>query len=515
MFQNDLIDLAIGLVFVWLVLSLVISVLNEALVLGFRIRAKHLWLGVGRLVDPVRGQFGRRFWDTVLFLPLANVLRGRWQKVTDIRPSARASSADSNTAKLPESGVAAVDGSFLQKRVQEIYDGLAPMVSDVAKVGRRSKLTKIAADTFAEAIATIAKKVRSQDLIDAAERQKWPDERLARLRAAIPADPAAAVSLDDLLAWALGDDVTEAAKRELFGRKTAMSSADLILAARRANWPADRIDRLRAALPRDPSVEVDVKDLLAWPLGDGVTETDKRTLYLCARGPVTADDIAGFFEANPGLAQAIRNATSGLTGNVMGGVDAAKEVVANWFDREMEQLSALYRRNGRFLLAILAVPVVLFFQANTIGIISDLRSDVALRTAIANQAVATAGAGSLQDVVKAKCGQTGEASGELDSARVVQLAEERLDCAKSIVQDTQKTMLIVPDLDRIRTMDASDGGLSMWDWWEYEIRDWGWIGRLITLVALMFGAQFWFDILRRLVGIKTTLTKGGGGSAAG
>lgn len=452
MFQNDLIDLAIGLVFVWFVLSLVISVLNEALVLAFRIRAKHLWLGVGRLVDPVRGQFGRRFWDTVLFLPLANVLRGRWQKVTDIRPSARASSADSNTAKLPESGVVAVDGSSIQKRVQEIYDGLAPMVSDVAKVGRRSKLTKIAADTFAEAVATIANKVHSQDLIDAAERQKWPKERLARLRAAIPADPAAAVSLDDLLAWALGD---------------------------------------------------------------GVTETDKRTLYLSARGQVTADDIAGFFEANPGLAQAIRNATSGLTGNVLGGIDAAKEVVANWFDREMEQLSALYRRNGRFLLAILAVPVVLLFQANTIGIISDLRSDVALRTAIANQAVATADAGSLQDVVKAKCGETGEASGELDSAQAVQLAKERLDCAKSIVQDTQRTMLIVPDLDRIRAMDSNDGGLSMWDWWEYEIRDWGWIGRLITLVALMFGAQFWFDILRRLVGIKTTLTKGGGGSAAG
>lgn len=346
----------------------------------------------------------------------------------------------------------AVDGSSIQKRVQEIYDGLAPMVSDVAKVGRRSKLTKIAADTFAEAVATIAKKVQSQDLIDAAERQKWPKERLARLRAAIPADPAAAVSLDDLLAWALGD---------------------------------------------------------------GVTETDKRTLYLSARGQVTADDIAGFFEANPGLAQAIRNATSGLTGNVLAGIDAAKEVVANWFDRKMEQLSALYRRNGRFLLAILAVPVVLLFQANTIGIISDLRSDVALRTAIANQAVATADAGSLQDVVKAKCGETGEASGELDSAQAVQLAKERLDCAKSIVQDTQRTMLIVPDLDRIRAMDSNDGGLSMWDWWEYEIRDWGWIGRLITLVALMFGAQFWFDILRRLVGIKATLTKGGGGSAAG
>ena len=55
MFQNDLLDLAIGLVFVWFILSLVISVVNEGFVFVFRIRAKHLWLGIGRLVSPRDG----------------------------------------------------------------------------------------------------------------------------------------------------------------------------------------------------------------------------------------------------------------------------------------------------------------------------------------------------------------------------------------------------------------------------------------------------------------------------
>ena len=45
MIQSEIIDLAIGLVFVWFVLSLLISVINEAFALVFRIRAKHLWLG--------------------------------------------------------------------------------------------------------------------------------------------------------------------------------------------------------------------------------------------------------------------------------------------------------------------------------------------------------------------------------------------------------------------------------------------------------------------------------------
>ncbi len=43
--------------------------------------------------------------------------------------------------------------------------------------------------------------------------------------------------------------------------------------------------------------------------------------------------------------------------------------------------------------------------------------------------------------------------------------------------------------------------------------DWGWLGRALTVVALLFGAQFWYDLLRRLVGIRTLLTTGG--SAAG
>ncbi len=45
MFQNDLLDLAIGLVFVWFILSLVISAVNEGVVLVFRVRAKHLGSG--------------------------------------------------------------------------------------------------------------------------------------------------------------------------------------------------------------------------------------------------------------------------------------------------------------------------------------------------------------------------------------------------------------------------------------------------------------------------------------
>jgi len=57
-------------------------------------------------------------------------------------------------------------------------------------------------------------------------------------------------------------------------------------------------------------------------------------------------------------------------------------------------------------------------------------------------------------------------------------------------------------------------GFSLADLWHYEFDNWGLLGRLTTILALMFGAQFWFDVLRQLVGIRRTIG-GNGGSSAG
>ena len=73
---------------------------------------------------------------------------------------------------------------------------------------------------------------------------------------------------------------------------------------------------------------------------------------------------------------------------------------------------------------------------------------------------------------------------------------------------------MVPDFDRLEAINTPTDRLDRWDFWGYEFNDFGWFGRLITLVALMFGAQFWFDVLRRLVGIRGTLS-GEGKSSAG
>ena len=234
MFQDDLLDLAIGLVFVWFTLSLVVSVVNEGFVLVFRIRAKHLWLGIGRLVNPRDGRYARRLWDSVVDLPLG--LQG-----FDLRPRAQPDSADpplitfgTGNPTLGESSPAAggtsvsTDGRLAQRTrqqiaadqrvlLQRIYDALAPFVTDVAFAGRKSKLTAISGAVFAEAIAKLADRVHPADLVAAAEALGWTKEQQDALAEALKAhspeqvlDPTAIAALD------LGPHVGSDTKKHLY-----------------------------------------------------------------------------------------------------------------------------------------------------------------------------------------------------------------------------------------------------------------------------------------------------------
>ena len=68
--QSDLLDVVIGVVFVWFLLSVMLSGVNEAFSLLTHTRAKHLWLGIGRLLDPRKSKLPTRFLDVTVRLPI-------------------------------------------------------------------------------------------------------------------------------------------------------------------------------------------------------------------------------------------------------------------------------------------------------------------------------------------------------------------------------------------------------------------------------------------------------------
>ncbi len=183
----------------------------------------------------------------------------------------------------------------------------------------------------------------------------------------------------------------------------------------------------------------------------------------------------------------------------------ARDEIERWFDTSMQALSRFYQRQNRKIAAVVAVPIVLFTTADSVGLFQRLWTDQDRAAAASSQAAAWVAqplehAGGTEgidiDAVCARVASTDSASttappdATADAISVedaVDEARRRLACASELVGSTDLVKVIGP--------------AGLWR----EIREdgrvgYGFPGRLLTWGALLFGASFWFDVLRRLVG---------------
>jgi hypothetical protein len=453
--QADLLDVVIGVVFVWFLLSVMLSAVNEAFTLTTHLRAKHLWLGIGRVLDPQKGKLPRKFLDAAVRLPL----RGDH----DVRPRAvdDAASAGAGTrrkrvglwfSERPNRN-ATGDWAALRERTQELYEHIAPQVVEIAQPGRLSKITHIASEAVSDAVVSLANKVHPRDLLEEARAAGWSTARVNALKRALD-------SIDDGKALE-GDEVL----------------------ALKFSSPTN------AASPED--------------LG---------ALYVAARSRFTARDVADVLNANPALADAIHRAAAAVLPAEQ--MKAMKHAIDAHFDREMDQISKFYRRQSRKILALFATIAVLLLQANAVGLALDLWHDAKLRASVASAAIGAAAESSVRTAVAtANCGaatttsttnKVGTPSPSTTTTSPLDKARNELRCAGDIVGKASQFHVGWggSDFKNAHGAKGKQAKAETADIWPYLVRDWGWIGRPITALALLFGAQFWFDILRRLVGLR-------------
>jgi hypothetical protein len=447
-----LLDVVIGVVFVWFLLSVMLSGVNEAFTLVTHIRAKHLWLGIGRLLDPARSKLPTRFLDATIGLPVM----GRF----DLRPVTAPGEGRQNGFVRFFTGrpdaKADDDTRGLRARTNLLYTKLEPQIVETAQPGRLSKITHVAGAAVAEAIVSLASRVHRNDLIQTAEELGWSED-----------------------------------ERQALGRSLS-------------------------GVPEGGRLSVD--ELLKLPTGGTIlTESALRDVHAQASERLTGRDFADALHDNPELGDAVRRAVAGLEGAAK--VKAAKEAIAAHFDREMDQVSRFYRRQNRKILAVLALVTVLVFQANAVALALDIWKDSSLRTAVVGGALTAAAGDSLDRAVQKGCEKAGTTTSTTGAAApattsttavatttttdpVVE-AEEQLRCAASIYQKLSAFHLGLGWSDFKKAHDTGAPQRAEWaDVPPYLTERWGLVGRALTAIALLFGAQFWFDVLRRLVGLR-------------
>ncbi|GAA1515418.1 hypothetical protein GCM10009677_55760 [Sphaerisporangium rubeum] len=200
----------------------------------------------------------------------------------------------------------------------------------------------------------------------------------------------------------------------------------------------------------------------------------------------------------PAMLERLKQDGSPLYGPLKGVWDSAKDDVDTfrkgveaWFDGEMQRLTVLYRKYVRWVIAALGLVLTLFFSMDSLEYGKAILSDNAVRAQVA--ATADGGAAALAGL-RAKCP-------EHPADPYACVTEILAEPAFVKIVGSAPVSVVIPDNGNPRWI--WNGG----EWLSRLVSPGHWPGFLITFVALLFGGPFWWDILRRLTGIKIRPTE--------
>jgi hypothetical protein len=167
-------------------------------------------------------------------------------------------------------------------------------------------------------------------------------------------------------------------------------------------------------------------------------------------------------------------------------MEAFRRGAEEWFDGEMERLSLLYRRYVRWVLVALGLVVTLVFSMDALEYAKTLLTDNAYRSEVT--AFAQSGPEALAPL-KEQCAP----------------GQDTYACVTDVLSTPAFVKIFTHAPVRVA---MGDDGAPSWGWqgsgwWKRLSSPGHWPGYLVTLAALLFGAPFWWDILRRVSGVRS------------
>ena len=180
--------------------------------------------------------------------------------------------------------------------------------------------------------------------------------------------------------------------------------------------------------------------------------------------------------------------------------------IETWFDRSMDRASGVYKRNTQLLCFCLGLAIAVFFNIDSIYIAQRLAHDSTLRTAL------VAGATTI-----IQGSQTSETNSQNNPSTQAKTIDQKI-LLKNIntVLGSADAPIIVPlvdmnnaeNLTSLVTVACPATNPKSSDCEKKEVKaekflsaSLGWI---ITTFAIYMGAPFWFDILNKLVNVRST-----------
>jgi len=212
--------------------------------------------------------------------------------------------------------------------------------------------------------------------------------------------------------------------------------------------------------------------------------------------------------------------------DAQGDIDVFRKSLEQWFDDTMERCTGWYKKHTQYILLVLGLCIAIVFNVNTIDIIGKLEKDPALRESVVQQANAftTAHPNLYQERENSLIDNNKKYSTPLlvsktdtiakKDSLIRQIIHTKSDSLARVNSDslinrgkvlTQRAdSLIQGDITKANGLLGIGIGsysLKCGEWGKLLLSILGW---LITALALSLGAPFWFDLLNKLMKLRSS-----------
>lgn len=201
-----------------------------------------------------------------------------------------------------------------------------------------------------------------------------------------------------------------------------------------------------------------------------------------------------------------------------------KTELETWFDDTMERATGWYKRYNQVFLFVIGLGIAIAFNVDSISIARKLAKDKNIREATVQQAIRFAevdhdlidfeqqrqqniqqllkGANdSLGEVLQKEYRQSKKVSDSLYTS--MSAKQKKLD---DVLQQerTEISGALGMGWEQIKRKKANGKVQSLWLPREYSFMR-SWLGWLLTALALSLGAPFWYDVLSKVIKIRTSI----------
>ncbi|MEJ8856330.1 hypothetical protein WKW79_17245 [Variovorax robiniae] len=186
-------------------------------------------------------------------------------------------------------------------------------------------------------------------------------------------------------------------------------------------------------------------------------------------------------------------------------VEKGVKAVQDWYDGSMDRVSGWFKRETQQMLFVLGLVVAVGLNVDAIFMVKFLASDEAVRTRL----VATAVDSGKSPELKASVERLRVAETPSAPASASPEAQGKPGTPAEQAKPSDPDANVTKAIDRFVKLSLPIGWTHT-RWEEFRAREWqviAWsvVGWFLTAFALSFGAPFWFDVMNKLMVIRSTV----------